>query len=249
MNLPDILGFVAICTIAFLVFLIPLVVIVYVTWRVKAASKSGNPGDVREALKRTVFYSQESDEFWNEQVGSVIKDLGTYRYVSYLWSDQGWTKYTVFLTQATAGKQLLFEWRSGGGEQTLFTLSGRACRRIADIIRSDEAGFAYQAAFYDRPFEPLEQTWADRLKRELIGQFHFQPLKEYGLIDERSINYPRSKLGPEAWQQTIHAYLGKKRGEFLFVLKEKTISISQVEQWYVFDAAGRETLRKVLQNV
>lgn len=219
MNLPDVLGFVAICTFAFLVFLIPLVVIVYVTWRVKTASKSGNPGDVREALKTTVFHLQESDEFWNEQVGSVIKDLGTYRYISYLWSDQGWAKYTIFLTQATAGKQLLIEWRSGGGEQTLFPLSGRACLHIADIIRPDEADFVYQATYYDLPVEPLEQSWVGNLKSEVIDRFHFHPLKEYGPIDEQSINYPRSKLGPEAWQQSIHAYLGKKQGEFLFVLK------------------------------
>lgn len=75
-------------------------------WRVMKAAQLGNPNEIRDSLKSTIFHSQSNDEFWDAQIGKVLQDLGTYKYVPYFWADNGWVRYTIYLTQATAGQQL-----------------------------------------------------------------------------------------------------------------------------------------------
>ncbi len=229
------------------IFLVVFVYLGRVVWRVLKASQSGNPNEVRNSLKSTLFHSKSGEEVWNAQIGEILQDLGTYKYNSYLWADDGWVRYTVYLTQATAGKQLLFAWQSRGGELVHFPISGHACQRLAEILKEDETTFISEAERYDRLAEPPVEGLMARLKGWFIRRFHFHALKEYGLIDERRIYYPNSIKS--AWEQTIHAYLSKKRGAILLILKEKSITYVQVYRWYVFDASGRETLRNVLQRM
>lgn len=249
MSPPDLLAFLISGSIACLVFLIPFAYLGRVAWRVMKAAQAGNPNDIRNSLKSTLFYSKASDEFWDAYIGQVLQDLGTYNYVPYLWADSGWVRYTIYLTQTTTGRQLLLARRSGMGDLNHLPLSGHACQKLAEILKADELAFISGTALYDWPDEPTTQGLLAHLKNGFTRQFHFHALTEYGLIDERRINYPNSLKRTVAWEQAIHAFLGKKRGKFLLILKEKTVSTGQEYRWYVFDASGREILRKVLREV
>jgi hypothetical protein len=246
MFLPIILSIIIGGVIA-VIFLVFFVYLGRGVWHVLRTSRSNNPNEVRSSLESTLFHSKLGEDVWNAQIGEISQDLGTYKYISYLWADNGWVRYTVYLTLAISGKQLLFAWQSGGGDVVYFPISAYACQRLEEILKEDETTFINEAEYYNRLVEPPMQGLTARLKDWCIRQFHFHALKEYGLIDERRVDDPNSIKS--AWEQTIHAYLSKKRGVILLILKEKSITYAQEYRWYVFDASGREILRKVLQSI